>query len=254
MKTLLLILTALTLSLTAGAVNPDSWQRISQAVFPGVVIEEDASTVTLTAASRAEDAAIVPISIHAMFPQSEQRYITDIWLIIDQNPSPVAAHFSFTGESGQADIETRVRINEYTLIRAVARVNDGSYHQSVRFIKASGGCSAPVSRAAAKGIGSIKLYELSARPGRPALLQAQIRHPNDSGLAMDQLTRDYAPAHYVRSMTVSHGGVTVVTADLDISISENPEFEFYVAPSARSDLSVTFTDNTDESWSAQYKQ
>jgi sulfur-oxidizing protein SoxY len=92
------------------------------------------------------------------------------------------------------------------------------------------------------------LFEINAVPGRPALIQAQIRHPNDSGLAMDQLTRMYTPAHYVRHMRVSHAGHDVMTADLDISISENPEFQFYAAGS---DVTVTFTDNTDQTWSAQ---
>ena len=248
MKKLILILLVSAISLNSQSTEPDRWQKISQSVFPNSVITEDSRVISLATAARADDAAIVPVSIHSGFPQTSEHYVTDIWLIIDQNPSPVAAHFRFTKESGQADIETRVRINEYTLIRAVARVSDGKYYQSQRFIKASGGCSAPAAKdPAASGIGRIKLADLSAVPGRPLLLQAQIRHPNDSGLAMDQLTRNYAPAYYVRHMRVSYADHDIMTADLDISISENPEFQFY---SANSDVTVSFTDNTDQTWSA----
>jgi sulfur-oxidizing protein SoxY len=245
---------ALCLSLTAQAVDPDRWQNIQNAMFPDTEITEDANIITITTASRAEDAAIVPVNIRTWFPQTQNHYVTDIWLIIDQNPSPIAAHFMLTPESGQADIETRVRINEYTLIRAVARVSDGHYYQNVRFIKASGGCSAPATKDANQtGLGRIKLQDLSSLPGRPVWIQAQIRHPNDSGLAMDQLSRNYAPAHYVRQLAVKHADRQVLAADLDISISENPEFEFYVRPELANDITVEFTDNTEATWSAQLK-
>jgi sulfur-oxidizing protein SoxY len=245
---------ALTLSLTAQAIDPDRWQNISQTLFPNTEITEDANIITITTASRAEDAATVPVNIRTWFPQTQNHYVTDIWLIIDQNPSPVAAHFMLTPESGQADIETRVRINEYTLIRAIARVSDGHYYQNVRFIKASGGCSAPATRDNAEaGLGKIKITELNSLPGRPTWIQAQIRHPNDSGLAMDQLSHLYTPAHYVRHLTVKHADQQILTADLDISISENPEFEFYVRSELSSNLTVEFTDNTETTWKAQLK-
>jgi sulfur-oxidizing protein SoxY len=245
---------ALSLSLTAQAIDPDRWQNISQTLFPHTEITEDANIITITTASRAEDAAIVPVNIRTWFPQTPDHYVTDIWLIIDQNPSPVAAHFMLTPESGQADIETRVRINEYTLIRAIARVNDGHYYQNVRFIKASGGCSAPATRDNTEaGLGKIKITELSSLPGRPTWIQAQIRHPNDSGLAFDQLSRNYTPAHYVRHLTVRHADQEILSADLDISIAENPEFEFYVKPELETNLTVSFTDNTDQTWSARQK-
>jgi len=254
MNKLISTVLALCLSLTAQAIDPDRWQNISQTLFPQTEITEDANVITITTASRAEDAATVPVNIRTWFPQTPDHYVTDIWLIIDQNPSPVAAHFMLTPESGQADIETRVRINEYTLIRAIARVSDGHYYQNVRFIKASGGCSAPATKENTEaGLGKIKITELSALPGRPNWIQAQIRHPNDSGLAMDQLSRNYTPAHYVRHLSVQHAGRTILSADLDISISENPEFEFYVRPDLEHDITVDFTDNTEATWSAQLK-
>jgi sulfur-oxidizing protein SoxY len=251
LKIIALIL-AVVLPVTVQAADPTRWQNISQTLFPGVMIDEDSNMITLITANRAEDAAIVPVDIHTRFPQTDQFYVTDIWLIIDQNPSPVAAHFMFTPRSGQADIETRVRINEYTLIRAVARTSDGRYHQSMRFIKASGGCSAPANKDAdAKGLGRIKISRLDGMLGQVSLIQAQIRHPNDSGLAFDQFSRNYIPAHYVRHMRVVHGDQDIMTADLDISIAENPEFRFYVDPALVGNVVVTFTDDTEQVWSAR---
>jgi sulfur-oxidizing protein SoxY len=243
---------AVVLPVAVQAADLTRWQNISQVLFPGVTIAEDSNTITLVTANRAEDAAIVPVDIHTRFPQTTQYYVTDIWLVIDQNPSPVAAHFMFTPQSAQADIETRVRINEYTLIRAIARTSDGRYHQDMKFIKASGGCSAPATKdAEVQGLGRIKISRLDSLLGRPGLLQTQIRHPNDSGLAFDQISRNYIPAHYVRHMKVSHDDQVIMTADLDISISENPEFRFYVDSAFVGNVVVTFTDDTEQVWSAR---
>ena len=88
--------------------------------------------ITLDTPKRAEDAAIVPLAIRAQFPQTKERQIETIWLIIDNNPSPIAAVFHFTLESGRADIETRVRIEEYTYVRAIARTNDGKLYMAVQ--------------------------------------------------------------------------------------------------------------------------
>ena len=56
------------------------------------------------------------------------RHVSKLYLIIDANPSPIAAIFSFTPESGRADIETRVRVDDYSHVRAIAETSDGQLH------------------------------------------------------------------------------------------------------------------------------
>jgi sulfur-oxidizing protein SoxY len=70
-----------------------------------------------------------------------------------------------------------------------------------------------------------------------------IRHPNDSGLAMDQLTRLYDPPHFVRSVKVVQGERLLFTADVDFSLSENPVFRFSTRLDAASPLHATVTDS-----------
>jgi sulfur-oxidizing protein SoxY len=72
-----------------------------------------------------------------------------------------------------------------------------------------------------------------------------ISHPNDSGLAMDQVSRTYAPAHFVRLVEVRYAGELVLRADLDFTISENPSFRFYLLPADEAKLEVTVVDNQD---------
>jgi len=120
---------------------------------------------------------------------------------------------------------------------------------AARYVKASGGCSAPAGKdavAARANLGKMRLRVVEASaPGEPVLAQLMISHPNDSGLAMDQVTRLYATPHFVRRVDVRYGGKPLLSADVDFSISENPNFRFYFVPSGGADLEATVVDNRD---------
>ena len=47
---------------------------------------------------------------------------------------------------------------------------------------------------------------------------------------MDQMTRLYVPAHFVKKINVRYGSIPIFSAETDISISENPSFRFYFTP------------------------
>ena len=82
----------------------DTWSSLKEALFPDQTIANGAGVISLTAPYRAADAAVVPITITAAKPQSKDNYIKTLYLIIDENPSPVAAVFHLTPENGRADI------------------------------------------------------------------------------------------------------------------------------------------------------
>jgi sulfur-oxidizing protein SoxY len=233
------------------------WQKVRQDLFSGMPIGGGDNVIVLETPKRAEDAAVVPIAIRAQFPQAENHYIAKLWLIIDNNPSPIAAIFTLTPESGRADIETRIRVEQYTPIRAIALTNDGTLHMVANYIKASGGCSAPSSKDAAAAQATLGRMRLRVddplATGRPALVQLMISHPNDSGLAMDQLTRTYAVPHFVRSIEVHYGSKLVLSADVDFSISENPNFRFYFVPGADDELDARVIDNEDLEFTTSLK-
>ena len=117
---------------------------LKEAYFGDRAIVESDEVIELAAPERAEDAAVVPVRITAKLPQTEQRYIRSITVLIDKNPAPMAGRFHFTPKSGRADLALRIRINDYSRVRAIAETNDGELYMSTRFVKASGGCSAPV--------------------------------------------------------------------------------------------------------------
>jgi sulfur-oxidizing protein SoxY len=231
------------------------WQKVRADLFPAATIAAGESVIVLETPKRAEDAAIVPVAIRAKFPQSSDRYIQKLWLIIDNNPSPIAAVFQLTPESGRADIETRMRVEQYTYVRAIALTSDGKLYMVSNYVKASGGCSAPASKdaeAAKANLGKMRIrVDEALVADRPARAQVMISHPNDSGLAMDQVTRTYAVPHFVRSVEVRHNGKLIMNADVDFSISENPNFRFYFLPGSGGELDVKVIDNKDLTFTAR---
>ncbi len=236
----------------AGEAEPaaDIWHMVRTSLFGSRPISEQSEgVIELDAPARAEDAATVPIAIRTKLTQSPERYVRRIYLVIDRNPSPVGATFTFTPDSGRADLETRVRIEEYTNVRAIAELSDGKLYMATRYVKASGGCSAPAGKdqaAALARLGKMKLkLGEAAAPGKPVQAQLMISHPNNSGMAMDQLTRLYTPAHFVRRIEVSYAGRPVLTAEVDFTISENPNFRFYFVPRGEGELKAEVVDTND---------
>ena len=214
----------------------ERWQKVRAGLFGERAISNDAAAViALDAPKRAEDAAVVPIAIRAQFEQTPERFIRKVWLVIDDNPSPVAAIFSYTLDSGRADIGTRVRVDEYSHVRAIAETDDGRLFMATKYVKASGGCSAPPGKdaeAARAAMGQMRLRVLPSEgaSAHAALAQLMISHPNDSGMVMDQATRQYTPPHFVRKIDVTYNGRLVLSADIDFAISENPHLRFYFVP------------------------
>ncbi len=227
---------------------------LRSAYFGDREITQSDDLIILNAPKRAVDAAIVPISITAQIPQTDEQYIQTIYLFIDKNPGPLIGKFRFTLKSGRADLALRVRVNSYSPIRAIAETNDGELFMSRRFIKVTGGCSAPAGSdldAAMARLGKIKLRTNSvARLAQPTAAQLMISHPNLNGMQMDQVTHLYAPAHFVRHVKVSFDGEEIFSAETGIGISENPIFRFFFVPDSEGQLTAEVTDTQD----LQYRQ
>ncbi|MBX3605249.1 MAG: quinoprotein dehydrogenase-associated SoxYZ-like carrier [Piscinibacter sp.] len=255
---LLALLWLLPLAASAATLKPDDdpaaspvWLKVRASLFGDRPIRAaPPELLRLEAPSRAVDAAVVPIAIRSRPPTGASWHVSKLYLVIDANPSPISAIFGFTPDSGRADIETRVRVDDYSHVRAIAETSDGQLLMTTRFVKASGGCSAPAGAdavAAQASLGQMRFRIDGDLKGRePVQAQLAIEHPNHSGLAMDQATRQYTPAHYVRKIDVTYAGRPVLTADVDFSMSENPNFRFYFVPqSDGGELRATVVDSRD---------
>ena len=161
------------------------------------------------------DPAATPLTLR--FADDDHRRIKRVRVFIDNNPSPLVATLDFAG-TPVTEINMRVRIDRFTSVRAVAETADGGLEMRSSWVKASGGCSAPPSAAAAGSLGEIRV-----RPSADAKsVLVAIRHPNASGFQIDPRTGDPIPAHYIAHIRVNAGNSVLLDAETGISLSENP--------------------------------
>src|SRR5688572_1270246 len=216
-----------TLSAHAQDASYDPWPDIAASVFDGRPIREGDGVIALEAPYRAEDAAIVPMTIRSELPAGSPLRIERITLVIDNNPSPVAAVFTLGSAGVVHAIETRVRVDSYTNVHAVAELSDGTLHGVQEFVKASGGCSAPASKdlGESAAVGEMKFRRFGGgAAGGSREVQIMIRHPNNSGLQMDPIHLYYIPAFFVEELTLTLGDDLLFRMEAGISISQNPTF------------------------------
>jgi sulfur-oxidizing protein SoxY len=231
----------------AGSEEDSVWSGGLRAAYFGErpIVQSD-DVIELETPERAENAAVVPIRIKAKIPQTDERFIKTITLIIDMNPGQLAGRFHFTPKNGRADLGLRVRVNAYSPVRAIAETNDGKLFMSRRFVKASGGCSAPAGadiEAAKRRLGKMKFKtDEPVSPGEPLAVQLRVSHPNLTGLQMDQLTRLYAPAHYVEKVSIHFEDQPVLFAETGFSLSENPSLRFHFVPDGAGELHAEVVD------------
>lgn len=211
------------------------WTLLRQRLFgEREILVGEASRVRLIVPLRAAFGASVPVRIVSRQAPGTSPRVRRAWLLVDRNPSPLAATIDFGEDIGPADLETRLRVDEYGHIRVVHELDDGSLHADSRYVKVSGGCSAPPDRERPELIGhtTLRLPE-GLHPGRPTPLELTVLHPNDTGFAMNQRTLLYMPAHFVRRIRLQLGGRLLFEAETDFSISENPHWRLFFLPRER---------------------
>ena len=242
----------------SAADTDDTWNNVLKTrYFGNHAIEESSDVVELTAPYRAEDPAMVPLKITSKFPQTLDKYIRKITILIDKNPEPFVGEFTFSEFSGRADLALRVRVNAYTNIRAIAELNSGKLSMHKVYVKASGGCSAPIAadlEAAMNRLGKMKFkVNDNADTEMPLLTQLMISHPNITGMQMDQVTRIVKPAHFVQHLAIKFNDKLVLTAKTDIAVSEDPNFRFYFVPHEAGTLEAEIQDNKGMVFSTSYE-
>jgi sulfur-oxidizing protein SoxY len=237
----------------------DPWPSLAAQIFDGRAIQDGSAIIAIEAPYRAEDAALVPIAMRCLLPAGDSRRVLGITLVIDENPSPLAAVFSPGPTSDIRSLSTRVRVDSYTNIHAVAELSDGQLYASRQFVKAAGGCSAPAAKVTADSIppGTMRFRQFPPVSGADAdrrEAQIMIRHPNNSGMQMDQVTRLYVPAHFVKAVRIWQGQDLLLAIESGISMSENPTVRFDYRPNGGTVFSAEMEDNdggsSRQEWSA----
>src|ERR1700712_508752 len=244
----------------ANSEPPDPWPGLVQDIFNNRPMNDGTEVIGIEMPYRAEDAAIVPVILRTKLSPADSRRVLRITLVIDRNPAPMAAKFELGPDARVSEISTRVRVNNYTDVHAVAELSDGKLYMTKTYVKASGGCSAPAAKNAeeAKGrLGQMR-YRQFARPGEGPVsgareAQIMIGHPNNSGLQMDQVTQLYIPAFFVNELRVWQDDSLVLAMEGGISISEDPNIRFTYIPNGAKRFRVEAKDTEGHIFQNEWK-
>ena len=237
----------------------ETWADLAYDVIGDAVPQDGEALFSVDAPYRAHDAAIVPVRISQDLGSDKQ--IDKLTIVVDENPSPIVAEFEFGPNMGHIDLETRVRVDMYSNIRVIAETADGGHWMNGRFVKASGGCSAPALKGMDQALANagkmrLKLFDAVAPaaaipvkttespPASNGRKQAQvmIRHPNYSGMQRNQVTQLFIPAFFVHELEVFQGDERLFRMEGGISISEDPVFRFSYTPNGADTFRVRAVD------------
>jgi sulfur-oxidizing protein SoxY len=83
-------------------------------------------------------------------------------------------------------------------------------------------------------------YEAAALPEA----QIMLRHPQNSGLQMDQLTRLYVPPFFIDNLKIWQGDDLMVAMDGGIAISEDPNIRFNYRPNGAASFRAEAVDTS----------
>jgi sulfur-oxidizing protein SoxY len=257
------LLSAISLACPAPAVSTeayDPWPGLVQDLFNNRPMNDGGDVISIEMPYRAEDAAIVPVSLKTKLAPTDERRVLSITLVIDQNPAPMAAKFALGPDAHVTEISTRVRVNSYTDVHAVAELSDGQLYMVKTFVKASGGCSAPAAKnadVASARLGQMKYRQFvtseQAASSGPREAQIMIGHPNNSGLQMDQVTQLYIPAFFVNELKLWQDDSLVLSMEGGISISEDPNVRFTYVSNGASHIRAEARDTEGHVFRSEWK-
>jgi sulfur-oxidizing protein SoxY len=239
------------------AAQKDPWPGLAGDIFGGRPLLDGTGVLAIEMPGRAEDAAIVPVTVRATLAPGEPRRVRAFTIAIDENPVPLAATFSIGPTATISSISTRMRVNSYTNVHAVAELSDGRLYVVATYVKASGGCSAPAAKNADRaGLGQMRLRQFpnreQASSGTMHEAQIMIQHPNHSGLQMDQVTHLYIPPFFVHSLKIWQGDELLLAMEGGISISEDPNIRFTYLRNAASRFRVEATDTKGQVFTGEW--
>lgn len=243
----------------ATALAGPTWDELKSDIFGDRVILDGRGVLALSAPKRPDDQSAVPVSVAARF--GDGRTIKSVSIIVDENPSPVAAVFTIGGQRPQLRLGANFRFNSATDVRTVVEASDGQLYMAERHVKFAGGqasCSAPPQGDPDEILASMGKMQLSypAAPAAVSQIEAKARpevsHPNHTGMVLDQISLLYIPLRMVSQVDVSQGDDLVFSLAGSITLSQNPSVDFDYRTNGATKMNVLLRDSDGATWTASF--
>jgi len=90
----------------SGPADQERWDTVKGIYFPDRTIEDGSAFITLEAPYRAQDAALVPVTVTATVPADADWTIKTLSLVIDANPVPMAGKFQLFDDQKKVSLST----------------------------------------------------------------------------------------------------------------------------------------------------
>ncbi|WP_419799432.1 MAG: quinoprotein dehydrogenase-associated SoxYZ-like carrier [Terasakiella sp.] len=213
------LLTVLSFSAQAGNIakdplNSPMWEYLAEETFgenATIIVDEN---LKVFAPTNAESNFQVPVSVDA----SALGKVEEIVLMTDLNPFPIAVRF-FPMQA-KPYFATRVKLNEGSVIHAIAKTPDGIWRMNGTFVSAQGGGCTTGPQQTAQADWADHLLEAKGRMwqrGDSERIRFSLRHPMDTGLSGD------VPVFIIEEINFKDAnGLLLSRFELKEPISENP--------------------------------
>lgn len=213
-----------------------NWAELRKVHFANQRIVFD-DRVKVVAPKLAEDSMNVPIGVSAEGLSD----VEEVVVLADHNPIVKVLHFY--PYRVKAALSFRLKLQQASPIRALARTRDGVWHAGGVWVDAAGGgCTAP-SVGRSSGSWSDTLNQVQSRVWNrdgANRLRLRIMHPMDTGLAPG------IPAFYIERLSLTDATGRELMRVLTFEpVSENPVFSLDIPPgkAAAGPLTLTGVDN-----------
>jgi sulfur-oxidizing protein SoxY len=253
---------AIVACLVASQANAGSaWDDIRPTAFGERAIADGQGLLAFKAPYRAEDQRAVPISVEATF--TDGRKVKSVTFVVDENPMPVAAVFRFADDRDRVALGVNIRLDHASPIRVIVEASDGALYMAEKFVKASGlgVCAAPPvgdERELARTMGQMRLADLTGSDAAAAATRLRrhasldIRHPQNTGMQMNQITMLYIPLRYLSALEVHEGDAKLFDLEGSMTLSENPHIEFDYRFNGAAMIHVQAKDTNDAVWAQEF--
>lgn len=254
-RVVLAIFVAGLLGLPGPAQASQSWPGIRAELYGDRAIHDGSPFIALKAPDRPEDQLRVPVGVDVQF--RDGRTVNSITIIIDENPTPIAAAFTFGPNRSKVGVASTFRFDAVTGVRAIIEASDGKLYMSERHVRFTGGqsaCSAPPNGSpeeiAAK-MGKMQLAELTPKATASNTLQRaklDISHPNHTGMVKDQITLLYIQLMLLDRIIIRQGKEPVVEMKGSMSLSQDPIVEFDYLTNGSEEITIDANDTDGHAW------
>jgi sulfur-oxidizing protein SoxY len=127
-----------------GATQDEVSAAIAKLFGSGAIID---GRVMLEIPKLAETGFSVPVSVSVESPMTEADHVSRIAIFSEQNPRPRIVEAFFSPASGEASLETRIRLSGSQGVVAIAQMSDGSLWRARQEIEVIvGACKPPPAR------------------------------------------------------------------------------------------------------------